>query len=202
MKTVSKILIIIFLGLHMLSCNARKDDFYLEPKIAKTVPLIYLKLGDSGFSKHQDTLYYHDKFYTGYVYDLFENKDTSELKSYFNGVEEGLQKKWYTKNRLEEERFYINGKKEGLQQGRWPNGNPRFYFSAFNDEYSGEFKEWMENGLLVKWFHYNKGYEEGSQKLWWSDGKTRANYVIKKGRKFGLLGYRICENPYDSIIKK
>lgn len=202
MKTVSKILIIIFWGLHILSCNTPKDDFYEEPKIAKTVPLLYLKLGDSAFSRHQDTLYYQDKFYTGYVYDLFENKDTSLLKSYFNGVEEGLQKKWYTKDHLEEERFYINGKKEGLQQGWWPNGNPRFYFTAYNDEYSGEFKEWMENGLLVKWFHYNKGYEEGSQKLWWSDGKTRANYVIKKGRKFGLLGYRICENPYDSIIKK
>ncbi len=202
MKMVSRLFIIIFWSSILHSCKPHKDVVESAPKIAKTVPWQFLKFSDRHLSKHQDTLYYEDKFYSGYLYDLYENNDTSILKSYFNGVEEGFQKKWYPKGQLEELRFYINGKKEEIQQGWWPNGNLRFYFTAYNDEYSGEFKEWMENGLLVKCFHYKNGYEEGSQKLWWANGKIRANYVIKAGRKFGLLGYRICENPYDSIIQK
>ena len=67
---------------------------------------------------------------------------------------------------------------------------------------NGELKEWMETGQPYRFFHYIKGYEEGSQKMWWSNGSIRANYVIKNGKRYGLLGLKICSNPYDSVIKK
>jgi antitoxin component YwqK of YwqJK toxin-antitoxin module len=56
--------------------------------------------------------------------------------------------------------------------------------------------------IKIKDFNYKKGYENGSQRMWWSDGKIRANYVIKNGKKYGLLGYKICVNPYDSVNAK
>ena len=174
----------------------------MKPRIAKTVPLVYVNASDSGFSMHQDTVYYHHTLFTGYRYGQYENGDTAFIQSYFNGVEEGTQKQWYSNKQLEEKRFYINGRKEGVHRGWWPNGKPKFYFTVYNNDYTGEFREWMPSGLLIKCFHYEKGYEKGSQRLWWSDGTVRANYVIKNGKKYGLLGYKICENPYDSVIKK
>ena len=189
------------------SCNntIKNEDIAhdIKPiKIEKTVPLVYINSTDNRFSNHQDTVYYGDSFFTGYRYGLYETRDTSFIQSYFNGVEEGFQRKWHSNKQLSEERFYINGKKEGLHRGWWPNGKLKFYFTVYNDKYEGEFKEWIDNGLLVKYFHYEDGNEMGSQRLWWGDGTVRANYVIKNGRKYGLLGLKTCINPYDSIIKK
>ena len=179
-----------------------KNAFIQEPKIAKTVPVNFIMITDIHLNNHQDTVYYEDKYFTGYRYTLYDDGDTAVVRSYFNGVEEGIQRNWYTNKQLSEERFYINGKKEGIQQGWWPDGKQKFYFEAYNDEYDGEFKEWYSSGLLGKNFHYVNGKEEGSEKLWWDNGTVRANYVIRNGKKYGLLGLKTCVNPYDSIIKK
>ncbi len=203
MRPVNLLLMVIILQGMLNSCGeANKPLPKPEPKIAKTVPLVYHNDQDPGFSKHQDTVYYQDKKFTGFRVTMFPGGDTAQLQSYFNGVEEGEQKAWYPNKQLAEQRFYINGKKEGLHQKWWPDGKPKMYFEADGDEYSGEFKEWYSSGLLAKYFHYVKGREEGSQKLWWDNGTVRANYVIRNGKKYGLIGLTICENPYDSIVKK
>mgnify|MGYP001610532338 CR=1 FL=1 len=186
----------------LLSCRSKPKEIKPEPRIAKTVPAEYFNATDTRFTIRQDTVYLENNFFTGYRYALYENGDTAFLQSYFNGVEEGTQKKWYTGNLLTEERFYINGKKEGVHKGCWPDGKPKFLFTALNDEYEGEFKEWYASGLLAKQFHYVNGKEEGSQRLWWDNGTVRANYVIKKGKKYGLIGLKLCANPNDSVNKK
>lgn len=187
------------------SCSEKKQDIQVrvpEIKIAKTVPAVYINETDKGFSKHQDTVYYKDRFFTGYRFGLYPNGDTGVLQSYFNGVEEGTQKRWYPNRRLLEERFYINGKKEGTHRGWWPDGKEKICFTAYDDKYEGEFKEWYSSGLLGKCFHYKNGQEEGSERLWWDNGTVRANYVIRNGKKYGLLGLKTCVNPYDSVTKK
>ncbi len=186
----------------LLSCSTKNKEEGADIRIAKTVPANYMNANDSSFNDHKDTVYFGDHFFTGYRFSLFENGDTATVQSYFNGVEEGYQRKWYTGKMLAEERFYINGKKEGAHKGWWPDGKPKFLFTAFNNEYEGEFKEWYSSGLLGKQFHYVKGREEGSQKLWWDNGTIRANYVIKHGKKYGLIGLKTCINPYDSVSKK
>jgi antitoxin component YwqK of YwqJK toxin-antitoxin module len=195
---------IFYFVLIIVSCNRTNEakENKPEPKIAKTVPANYVKSNDAGFVTHEDTVYCRDKYFTGYQFSLYPNADTEFVKSYFNGVEEGIQKKWYSNKQLAEERFYINGKKEGTHQGWWPDGKQKFIFEVLNDEYNGEFKEWFFSGLLAKQFHYVNGREEGSQRLWWDNGTVRANYVIRNGKKYGLIGLKICDNPYDSIIKK
>lgn len=187
------------------SCNKKKQDIQInvpEPKIAKTVPPVYKAHADKDLSKKQDTVFYKQQFFTGYRFALYPTGDTAELQSYFNGVEEGWQKKWYPGHRLQEARFYINGKKEGTHKGWWPDGKEKFSFTADADKYEGEFKEWYSSGLLQKNFHYTNGQEEGSQRLWWDNGSVRANYVIRNGKKYGLIGLKTCVNPYDSITKK
>ena len=193
-----KVLLIVFI---QLSCSSHQETERIEPKIAKTVPYNFVNSTDPNFSKHKDTIYYGDKFFTGYRFTLYANGDTAELQSFFNGVEEGIQKKWHPDKQEAEERFYINGKKEGIHRSWWSDGKPKMYFEANGDEYSGLFREWYSSGLMSKEFHYLNGREEGSERLWWDNGTVRANYVIREGRKYGLLGITICTNPFDSINK-
>lgn len=186
----------------IVSCNTKKKVFYVEPRISKTVPLKFINASDSRFNNQKDTVYFDNIFFTGFRYTLYQTGDTALLQSYFNGVEEGEQRKWYPNNQLAERRFYINGKKQGIHRGWWPDGKQKFYFEVYDDEYNGVFKEWYPSGIVSKEFHYVKGQEEGSEKLWWDNGTVRANYVIKNGKKYGLLGLKTCINPYDSVIKK
>lgn len=192
---------LLFYGLFFIipSCVTKKEDNIIEPKIAKTVPPNFINANDSLFHNHQDTVYYGNSFFTGFRYALYKTGDTAVLQSYFNGVEEGSQKKWYPGKILSEERFYINGKKEITHSSWWPDGKQKMYFEARDDEYNGVFKEWYATGLPGKEFHYVNGKEEGSQKLWWDNGTIRANYVVRNGKKYGLLGLKICVNPFDSL---
>jgi antitoxin component YwqK of YwqJK toxin-antitoxin module len=203
--SISKAGLLLIVPAFFYACAEKKQDINIitpEVKIAKTVPFVYKVSTDNNFSKHQDTVYYQAQFFTGYRFTLYPSGDTAILQSYFNGVEEGTQKKWYPNHQLQEERFFINGKKEGLHRGWWPDGKDKFAFTAYNDKNEGEFKEWYSSGLLQKYFHYKNGQEEGSQRLWWDNGSVRANYVIRNEKKYGLIGLKTCINPYDSIIKK
>jgi len=203
--SISKAGFLILLPAFFYSCANKTQQVKSvmpEIKIAKTVPPVYRPASDNHFSNHQDTVYYNDQYFTGYRFTLYPGGDTAILQSYFNGVEEGTQKKWYPNKQLQEERFYINGKKEGLHRGWWPDGKDKFSFTAYNDKNEGEFKEWYASGLLQKFFHYTNGQEEGSQRLWWDNGSVRANYVIRDGKKYGLIGLKTCINPYDSVTKK
>lgn len=97
------------------SCNTETKKIE-EIKIAKTVPLNYVLATDTNFSSHQDTLYYQQHYFTGFRYNLFASGDTEFVTGYFNVLEEGTQKKWYSNKQIAEQHFFINGKKEGLQQ--------------------------------------------------------------------------------------
>jgi antitoxin component YwqK of YwqJK toxin-antitoxin module len=163
------------------------------------LPNRYLKSKDPFISLHQDTLYYQDKKYSGYIYDHFENGDTAYVGSYLNGIEEGFFKKWYRTNQLAEYRTYHEGKKVGKHVGFWEDGQPKFEFNFIAGELHGESNEWYRNGQAYKVFHYKMGYENGSQKMWWENGIIRANYVVKQGRRYGLIGLKLCMNPQDSI---
>lgn len=83
----------------------------------------------------------------------------------------------------------------------WENGNKQLHYFFEADEYTGTCREWNENGLLVKQIHYLSGHEERAQQWWYDNGKIKANYIIKDGRRFGLLGTKNCINVSDSIFK-
>jgi len=164
-----------------------------------TLPNQYINSNDSFLSYHEDTLYFQNTRYSGYIFDQYANGDSLFLGSYFNGVEEGVFTKWYPKNRIAEYRMYHLGKKIGKHIGFWEEGQPKFEYNFIEGELHGLANEWYRNGKAYKRFHYTMGYEEGSQKMWWENGNIRANYVVKQGRRFGLIGLKLCMTPQDSI---
>ena len=189
-------LLFILFVFFLYNCSNGKEEKIV---IKKSIPRIYVEGNTTGLQKIQDIVYYNNKRFDGYVYEMYNAKDTSFVKSYLNGLEEGTHKKWYPNKQLSEERFYHSGKKEGIHKGWWDNGKKQYEYQISNDEYTGEFKEWNSDGLLIKFFHYKNGQEDGSQKLYYENGSIRSNYVIVKGRRFGLLGTKNCRNVKESL---
>jgi antitoxin component YwqK of YwqJK toxin-antitoxin module len=191
-----KYILLIASAFFISACSNSKKEKNVTPK---PIPPIYIDVNTVGLQKNQDIVYLNNKKFDGYIYEMYHTKDTSFVKSYLNGLEEGTHKKWYSNKQLFEERFYVNGKKEGTHRAWWENGKKQYEYQISNDVYTGEFKEWNRDGLLVKFFHYKNGQEEGRQKLFYDNGSIRSNYIIIKGRRFGLLGTKNCKNVKDSI---
>lgn len=185
---------IIFILLFFTGCD--------QP-VKETVRRIQVNENDTALHAVNGIVYYHNQLLTGTVFSLFGNsRDTASLSSYTNGKEDGVWKKWYAPGKVKEGRAFANGKKTGVYIAYWENGNRQLQYFYDNDEYEGTCREWNSNAVLIKEMNYKKGHEEGEQKLFYDNGKTRSNYVIINGRRFGLLGTKNCVNVSDSIFKK
>jgi len=174
--------------------------FACTQKPQQGIPNIYTLKSSNTIVIKNDSVFKNNKIYSGFLYQLFSNNDTSFVESYKDGVLNGVVKKWYPNKQLMEERHYINGKKNGKQISFWENGNKRFEFMAVNDAYEGELREWTIDGKLIHLANFLNGQEDGAQKLWYDNGKIRANYVMIKGKRYGLLGTKNCRNVSDSIF--
>jgi antitoxin component YwqK of YwqJK toxin-antitoxin module len=141
--------------------------------------------------------------FSGTLFTLFPGtSDTAEICRYLEGKEHGEWKKNYPSNKIREKRYYNQGQKTGEYIVWWENGRKQLQYFFEADEYEGACKEWSETGFLNKLMHYKRGHEEGHQQWWYDNGKIKANYIIKDGRRFGLLGTKNCLNVSDSIFKK
>jgi antitoxin component YwqK of YwqJK toxin-antitoxin module len=102
---------------------------------------------------------------------------------------------------LMERRFYEQGKKTGIFDGWWPNGHKRLTYHFQNGEYEGNCRDWTDRGVLINDMNYHEGHETGEQRQFYEDGKIKSNYVIKDGRRYGLLGTKNCVNVSDSVFR-
>lgn len=187
-------------GLAFLAgCRSASAPDVQGPKLAKTIPAYYLFPKDNRLKLVRDTMFLDGSYYTGFYVGFHPSGDTAFIRGFFNGLPEGRQVAWSEQGVPVSSTFYINGKKEGLQQTWWPDKTPQLRYWTSDNEYEGEFLEWNTAGVLIKQFNYQKGQESGHQRLWWDNGTVRANYVIRNGRKYGLLGLKLCANPNDSI---
>ena len=92
------------------------------------------------------------------------------------------------------------GVKKGDHFFYFPSGQLKFHYQLENDVYHGFKKAWSPKGKLISCLNFKYGYEEGSQKVWYDNGKIKNNYIIKNGRRYGLLGTKNCINVKDSIF--
>lgn len=154
---------------------------------------------DPGLSVRQDSLYLNNQPFTGTVISLRNPGDTMQVGSWKNGVEDGRHKSWHENGTPAEERYFINGQKSGTHRGWYPDGKPRFVYEFAAGEHNGKSEEWYPGGQCYRLFHYRAGYEEGLQRMWQEDGSLRANYAVRNGRRYGLIGLKLCRNPKDSL---
>jgi antitoxin component YwqK of YwqJK toxin-antitoxin module len=160
----------------------------------KVIPSKWVNENDKGLTRSRGVLYYNNVAFSGWIYNDYPNGNRYTETPYHNGKEEGIMKRWYADHKLEQERLFINGKKEGIHRGWWPDGKPKFEYYFENDEHNGTAKEWFSNSSPYRAFAYKAGHEEGRQQMWWDNGTIRANYVVKDGKQYGLIGRKLCKN--------
>ena len=189
---------ILIVGFAFFSCEDLKQGNH-SVEIRKS--LVYVSNKSKDILTQNNTLYYKTKVFSGVLFAINDkSKDTILVENYFNGVLDGVSKKWYSNAQLMEIRHYSSGQKNGKQMAYYENGRRRFEFTAKNDQYEGELNEWNVAGKLIHRATYKNGQEEGAQQMWYDNGKIRANYVIVAGRRYGLLGTKNCKNVSDSIF--
>ncbi|MGB2127952.1 MAG: toxin-antitoxin system YwqK family antitoxin [Flavicella sp.] len=162
-------------------------------------PVQVVNIEDIELSLSNGVVLYKSKIFTGTLVAKDFDGVLSYTCNYVKGRKVGEEKKWYSNGQLESHRFYNDGVKVGIHKGWWPSGLPKFTLE-FNTQgaYHGIVKEWFENGTLSKSFHYVNGKEEGGQQLYKPNGNIRANYVVRDGERYGLIGLKKC----DAILVK
>jgi antitoxin component YwqK of YwqJK toxin-antitoxin module len=192
----------VFILMGILICSCKEDQSKPIPDNEKnSVSQIVISKQSDAVRIKNGSVFLNEKKYDGFLYELYpDGKDTLAIESYSGGVLHGISKKWYPNCQLMEVRCYSQGRKNGKQISYWWNGKKKFEFTAANDQYEGELKEWNNEGSLIHLATYENGQEEGTQKLWYDNGKIRANYVMIKGKRYGLLGTKNCRNVSDSIF--
>lgn len=193
----NSIILILFAG--FFGCNTTIS----KAKDPATTSIQLLNKNERQFTRQNGLLLLNSRPYNGTLFTLFPNsKDTAVVENYLGGREDGEWRKYYPSNKIKEKRFFTNGQKTGEYIAWWENENKQLHYFFEADEYEGTCKEWSEAGFLNKVMNYKKGHEEGHQQWWYDNGKIKANYIIKDGRRFGLLGTKNCINVSDSIFKK
>lgn len=171
-----------------------------QPEVS--IPRVYLPAETQRLQLAKGVLFMDSLPFSGYIFQLYPNRDTSFVYGYLDGLQEGVSKQWYEGRHFKEIRFYHKGKKTGMHIGWWPNGNHKFTYHFVNDVYQGNCKEWHINGTLYRNNNYENGYENGLQQVWFADGSVQANYEVRNKRNYGNTGTKHCEsvNKRDSSI--
>jgi len=146
-------------------------------------------------------VFYQGKPFSGTLFRLdSQNQDTLKIESYLKGSRHGKWIQYFPGHVLKEFRTFEQGKKTGVFVQYFPTGKKQQEYHFQNDEYQGLAREWNGRGVLIREMHYEAGHEEGSQKLFYDNGQIRANYVMKDGRRFGLLGTKNCVNVSTRLL--
>lgn len=183
-------LLLFLIAIFMFGCYPKSED---------NLPLVNVENVNS-FAK-SGIFYVEDTIFSGTMYGLFpDTKDTAFVQSYLEGKEHGTWMQFYPNGELKEVRHFRHGQKQGDYTGWWMGGQKRLSYHFVDGEYQGTCCEWNQSGILIKKMTYQQGYEVGPQQMWYGDGKIKANYVMKDGRRFGLLGTKNCNNVSDSIF--
>lgn len=187
----------------LLGCTGHSAEYPVAYSDGLQKKDVLLNADEQQISMEKGLFIINKKPFSGRLFYLFDaSKDTAALISYLDGKEHGEWKKFYLSGNLKESRFFEHGQKTGEYRAWWENGNKQLSYFFRADEYEGTCREWNEDGKLVKVFNYQKGHEEGHQQWWYDNGKVKANYIIKDGRRYGLLGTKNCINVSDSVFRK
>ena len=141
---------------------------------------------DPALTREHGILYLDTLPFTGTV------QDGLTLTSYMTGLKHGQSESRYKNGERNFVRTYAAGRETGVHEGWWEDGTPRFEYHFKDGVHHGVSKDWFRDGTLFRDFNYEHGHESGSQKMYFEDGSLRANYVVKDGRRFGLMGTKPC----------
>jgi antitoxin component YwqK of YwqJK toxin-antitoxin module len=98
----------------------------------------------------------------------------------------------YVTGQLSRRAEYRNGKLDGVTRGWYQDGTVMYEYHYRQGLGEGLQQQWSRDGTLLLRLNQQHGHEVGLQQMWNSDGSVRSSYVIKDGKRYGLLGARGC----------
>jgi antitoxin component YwqK of YwqJK toxin-antitoxin module len=188
-----------FIAIIFFQCSSNEDNgAFLSSKNSPDISnekMRSISADNAQISFENTGVFYEGKPFSGKLFRLNpQTNDTLKIESYLKGNRHGKWIQYFPGHVLKEFRTFDQGKKTGAFVQYFPTGKKQQVYHFQNDEYQGVASEWNESGVLIREMHYAAGHEEGSQKLFYDNGQVRANYVMKNGRRFGLLGTKNCVN--------
>ena len=202
MERLARYLSNFFIAISFFQCSSNTDfnaaffSKFLKKSPAFAMEKMHLLSANNPLVSYENTgVFYEGKPFSGKLFRVdLQTQDTLKIESYSQGNRHGNWLQYYSGHVLKEFRTFGQGKKIGVFLQYFPSGKKQVEYHFKNDEYQGVAREWNESGVLIREMHYVAGHEEGFQKLFYDNGQVRANYVMKNGRRFGLLGTKNCVN--------
>ncbi len=180
----------ILLSCLLWSCTTRETT----PLSFDTISAMEVEIGTAGLQQKGAVLMFNNLPFNGYLVKYSPQGRLLSKTGYVEGKREGIAEVHDESGNQIERRYFKANKKVGFHEGWWPNGQKKFEYTFIDGLHHGEYKEWQMDGKPYKEFHHEMGFEVGSQKMWDSDGSIRANYVVKKGHRYGLVGLKNCKS--------
>ena len=94
--------------------------------------------------------------------------------------------------RIRRESTYVGEVLDGPSRGWYESGAQQFAYFYRRGISEGEQRQWYPSGRIFTSFNHQAGHEVGQQRMWNPDGTIRSNYVIRDGKRFGLIGALGC----------
>ncbi len=145
-----------------------------------------------GLKQVAGLLHLHGTPFTGVVTTEADDFRTRKETAYRAGLRHGESTGWYASGSIAFLRDYVSGRERGEHREWYSDGQIKSEQSFRDGLLEGVAREWFPGGRLYREATYEAGVEEGSQRMWYTDGSLRANYVVRDGRRFGLIGSKAC----------
>lgn len=160
-------------------------------------PVISILTNNPKLRRAENTVYYDGKRFTGVVRTSIDDKLNELFMEVKNGLMDGKYQEWNSDHIIQSDRRYKKGVEHGLQKGFHHDGTLSYEYNCYEGERVGDYKEYYPNGNL----HIYKYLEDGKEiktKINDLEGKVIANYVLKDGRYYGLMGSSSCYSVLDA----
>ena len=162
-------------------------------------PLRAVEATDPALRRDGDRVTFRGAPFTGQVVERYETGARRGSTAYLRGRRDGLAQGWYADGRLAWRGGFRRGREEGMHRAWWPDGRPRLVERFRDGRLEGTVREWFPGGRIYREVHYRAGQEAGRQRMWFADGTLRASYVVRDGRRYGLMGAKGCTGEHNGI---
>jgi len=175
----------------LIICLAAAVFFSCRQQAQQVVPKSTVRTGDVQLQMKNGILIYRGTVFNGKLVAYWRDSIYSSSQEYEQGRQEGSELSFYENGKRETERWFTKGEKDSVHRGWWANGKPRFEYHFKKGLYNGAFREWYESGGMLQEVMYENG-NEVSGKGWRENGKPYMNFIVKDGRRYGLVNANLC----------
>ncbi|HEX8243454.1 MAG TPA: hypothetical protein VF541_08165 [Longimicrobium sp.] len=162
-------------------------------------PLRAVDAADPALLRQGDAVTFRGRPFTGRVVERYPGGARRGSATYAKGRRDGVAEGWYPDGRPAWRGGFRAGREEGSHRAWWPDGKPRLVERFRGGRLEGTVREWFANGRIYREVHYRAGQEAGRQRMWYADGTLRASYVVRHGRRYGLMGAKGCTGEHNGV---